>query len=123
MNLGDDLAVEIRSGTEAEILVCRAAEAVCATVDATAIAINGIIEADVRTVVMSNDGACSRLFKDFELSFGRLTKPLDRVRQPRVGRIFDVAHFCNLVPAVQQEYQIFLFLARPSRVFSFLFSG
>jgi len=52
-------------------------EAVCAAVDAATIAVDGVVEADVGTVVVSDDVARRRLFKDFELRLRWFTNPFD----------------------------------------------
>ena len=70
----------------------RAAEAIGAGVRASPVAVDGIIEADIRALVMRDDGARFRLFKDFDSGFGRLAQPLDRVLEPGIGRIFYVTH-------------------------------
>ena len=55
----------------------RPAEAVCAAVNATAITVDRVIEANVGTVVMSDDVTRRRLFKDFELRFGWFADPFN----------------------------------------------
>jgi hypothetical protein len=57
--------------------VRRAAETVSAAVYAATIAVDGVIETDVGTVVMSDDVARRRLFKDFELRLWWFTNPFD----------------------------------------------
>jgi hypothetical protein len=47
--------------------------------NAAAIAVDGVIETDVGTIVVRDDVASLSLFKDFELRRWRLTDPLDRV--------------------------------------------
>src|SRR6185369_5587809 len=73
----DDLAIEISSRAVAKILVRRTAETVSATVYAAAIAVDGVIEADVGTVVVRDDVARRCLFKDFELRLRWFTNPFD----------------------------------------------
>jgi hypothetical protein len=52
------------------------AEAVGATVDATSVAVDAVVEAHVRTVVTRNDLSRINLFKDFELCLRRFPDPL-----------------------------------------------
>lgn len=72
--------------------MCRAAEAIRAGVRAAAIAVDGIIEADIGAVVVRDDRARLGLLKDFNARFRRLADPFDCVREPGIGRVFDVAH-------------------------------
>ena len=51
------------------------AEAISAAVYTTAITVDCVIETDVRAVVVSDDVARGRLFKDFELRFWWFTNP------------------------------------------------
>ena len=52
VDLDDNLSFKIGPGAVAQILVGRAAKAIGATVDATTIAVDRVIEADVRAIVM-----------------------------------------------------------------------
>jgi hypothetical protein len=45
--------------------------------DAAAITVDGIVEADVGTIVMGNDIARFSFFEDLEFRFGWLTQPFD----------------------------------------------
>jgi hypothetical protein len=53
------------------------AEAISAAVNAAAITVDGVIESDVRTIVVSDDVTSLCLFKHFELGFRRFAYPLD----------------------------------------------
>jgi hypothetical protein len=55
----------------------RPAETVSAAVNASSIAVDGVIKADVGTIVVGNDLPGLGLFEDFEFGFGRFTEPLD----------------------------------------------
>src|SRR3982751_463868 len=77
VHLRDNLAIEISSRAVAKIFVRWSAEAIRAAVNTTSITIDGMVEADVGTVVVSDDRAGGRLFKDFELVLRRLTKPFN----------------------------------------------
>src|SRR5258706_965065 len=77
IDLDDDLSIKISSGAIAQILVRGATKAIRATVDATAVAVDCVIEANVRAIVMSDYCAGLSLFKNFQLRFGGLTQPLD----------------------------------------------
>jgi hypothetical protein len=74
------------------ILVRRPAEAVGAGVRAAAVAVDRVIEAHVRALVVRDDRARLRLLEDLDASLGRLADPLDRVREPGVWRVIDVTH-------------------------------
>src|SRR5215475_9755595 len=91
-NLGDYLSLEIGPRAEAEVLVRGPRETVCAGMRATAIAIDRIIERDVRAVIAGDDRTRGRLFKDFELGFGRFADPFVPGAEPGVGRVIDVSH-------------------------------
>src|SRR6266481_10153624 len=80
------------------------AETIGTTMGATAIAIDRVIESNVGTVVAADDRARLGLFKYFDLRGGRLANPLDRVGQPGIRRIFDVAHVCN--PVLWMKHRI-----------------
>jgi hypothetical protein len=59
---------------------------------AASITVDGIIEANVRAIVVRDNGAGFGLLEDFQLGCGRLAQPLDRVLEPRVRRIIYVTH-------------------------------
>lgn len=75
--------------------VRRAAEAIRAGVRAAAIAVDGVIEANVRAVVVRDNLARLRLFEDSDFRFGRLANPFDRMREPRVRRVVYVTHLVS----------------------------
>src|ERR1041385_5690716 len=79
LHLGNDLAIEVRARAVTEIFVRRTAEAVSATVNATAITIDGVVKADVGTVVVRDDLASLSLFENFEFGFRRFADPFDGV--------------------------------------------
>jgi len=74
---GDNLPIKVGPGSIPEIFMSRPAEAVGAAVNAASIAVERVIKAHIRTVVVAYDRAGSCLFKDFEPGFGRFTQPLD----------------------------------------------
>ena len=75
----------------------RAAEAVGAGVRAAAVAVDRVIEAHVRALVVSDDRARLRLLEDLDARLGRLADPFDRVREPGVWRVLDVTQ-AELLP-------------------------
>src|SRR5207249_3774493 len=101
-HLHDDLSFKIGARTVAKILVRRPAETISATVDAASIAIDRVVECHIGAVVPADDRARFSLFKYFDLGGGRLANPFDRMSQPRVRWVFDVAHVCNLVLSMKQ---------------------
>src|SRR5205807_9111402 len=96
-HLHDNLSFKVGARAVAKILVRRPAETIRAAVDAAAIAIDRVVECYVRAVIVADDRTRFRLFKYFDLGGGRLANPFDRMRQPRVRWILDVAHVCNYV--------------------------
>src|SRR5262245_1123961 len=94
-NLGDDLSLEIGPRAEAEVLVRGPRETVRAGVRTTAIAIDRIIERNVWAVIAGDDRTRGRLFKDFELGFGRFADPFVPGAEPGVRRCVEVSHNGN----------------------------
>src|SRR5882762_7288426 len=99
--------------------MCRARETVSATMNAAAVAVDRVVKANVRAVVVGNYSPGLSFFKDFELRFRRFTEPFNRMRQPGIGRIFDGMHDCKLVLSMQQAYQIRYYLASATRMQEF----
>src|SRR2546428_9862905 len=102
-HLHDNLSFKVGTRAVAKILVRRPAETIRAAVDAASIAIDRVVECHVRAVVPADDRARFSLFKYFDPGGGRLANPFDRVRQPGIWRIFDVAHVCNPVLPMKQD--------------------
>src|SRR5437870_523919 len=71
--------------------------------DAASIAIDRVVECHIGAVVPADDRARFSLFKYFDLGGRWFTDPFDRVRQPGIWRIFDVAHACNPVLSMRQD--------------------
>ena len=101
-HLHDNLSFKVGARAVAKILVRRPTETISAAVDAAAIAIDRVVECHVGAVIVADDRTRFRLFKYFDLGGGRLANPFDRMHQPGIWRIFDVAHACNLVLSVKQ---------------------
>src|SRR2546430_8544376 len=101
-HLHDNLSFKVGARAVAKILVRRPAETVGATMDAAAIAVDRVVKSHVGTVIAADDRARLGFFKHFDFCGGRFADPFDRVRQPGIWRIFDVAHACNLVLSVKQ---------------------
>ena len=70
----------------------RPAETIAATVTATAIAIHGVVETNVRAVVVGDDGTRGGFFEDFNLRGRRLANPLHGVGEPGIWWICNVIH-------------------------------
>src|SRR2546427_7042372 len=102
-HLHDDLSFKIGARAVAKILVRRPAETIGAAMDAASIAIDRVVECHVRAVIVADDRARFSLFKYFDLGGRRFADPFDRVRQPGIWRIFDVAHACNPVLSMRQD--------------------
>src|SRR5205823_10426219 len=102
----NNLAFEISAGPKVEILMRRPAKAVGATVNAAAIAVDRIIERDIGTVVAADDRASFGFFKDFDLRRRRFSDPFDRVAEPRIWRIIDGPHACNLVLSMKRRITV-----------------
>src|SRR3989442_4340097 len=100
-HLHDDLSFKIGAGAVAKILVRRPAETIGAAMDAASIAIDRVVECHIGAVVPADDRARFSLFKYFDLGGRWFTDPFDRVRQPGIWRIFDVAHACNPVLSIK----------------------
>ena len=76
VDLHDYLAVEVGPGTVAEIFVSRTTETIGATVNASALTVQRVIETDIWTVVVTDVASRVCLFEDFQPGFRWFTQPL-----------------------------------------------
>ena len=92
VDLGDDLSLEVGAGAKSKVFVGRAGEAVGAGVRAAAVAVDGVVEGNIRTVVAGDDRPGGRLFENYRCGFGGLSDPLVSGCQPGIGWVVDVFH-------------------------------
>jgi hypothetical protein len=71
--------------------------------NATSIAIDCIVKADVGAIVVRDYPPRFRFFKYFELRLRRLSDPLHRMRKPGIGRVLDVIHMNRLPGKLVRE--------------------
>src|SRR5262249_32285239 len=88
VDLDDDLALEVRAGAEAEVLMGRPSEAITASMETSTIWVDAELERDVRAVVGRDDRA-RLLLVDLEGRLRRLAQPLRVDRFPGIRGIGD----------------------------------
>src|ERR1043165_4889790 len=70
----------------------RAAEAVGASLNAATVTIDRMIKRNIGAVIVANDRTRLSLFVNLDLHSRRFTNPFDRMREPGIRRVRNVAH-------------------------------